>query len=119
MNFRRIIHYFSFVIVLVFSPLVQAGQPGSYDHKRGRAHIAVPKNMNYESAKEWELLAVNFDSETVTRLAEGSAILNVAINHDGSMLTYSDYNGFDLRVRVGVVDSSARCDTRLCKLPLA
>jgi len=88
------------LLVILFLAFIsvnaQAISPGTYNHKTQTAYIEVYDNLNLSIDYYNEtvtIIAVDFKNKKITRLVSGNDIGWLAINHDGTILSYSDITG--------------------------
>jgi len=82
--------------MLFFSTNTLAAYPGTYNHEKQTAFIKVYDNKTLSIdlyTKKGILLNVDFKNQKITRLGGGKNFGRLAINHDSSMLSYSDTTG--------------------------
>jgi len=74
----------------------QAAYPGTYNHKAQIAYIEVYDNLELDIDsynKIVTIIAVDFRNRKLTKLASGKNFGWMAINHDNTILSYSDGKG--------------------------
>jgi len=82
--------------ILLFSGNTLAAYPGTYNHETQTAFIYVFEHLSpsiEDFSQKRIILSVDFKSRKITHLASGKNLSWITINHDNTILSYSDDKG--------------------------